>query len=77
MNAPNADWVYVRFLPNKAQVEAAKRRKKHIFIAGATVSGRRVRNWQQADRVGIDAILTDFPLDLQSQLRLQAGSRGP
>ncbi len=65
----SADWVYVRFLPTKEQMETARRSKKKVFIAGATVSGDLPKNWQHAADVGIDAILTDFPLELAAMLR--------
>lgn len=67
-----ADWVYVRFLPSREQIAAARRSKKKVFIAGATVSGREVDNWQHAVAVGIDAILTDYPLELRALLRQNA-----
>ena len=61
--APNADWVYVRFLPTKEQIEAVHRAKKRAFIAGSTVSGNVPDNWKHAALVGMDGILTDFPLE--------------
>jgi glycerophosphoryl diester phosphodiesterase len=67
--ASNADWVYVRFLPTKEQVEAVHHSKKRAFIAGLTVSGNVPKNWQNAAAVGIDGILTDYPLELRSTLR--------
>jgi glycerophosphoryl diester phosphodiesterase len=67
--APNADWVYVRFLPTKEQIEAVHRSKKKTFIAGPTVSDNLSENWKHAVKVGIDAILTDYPLELRSMLR--------
>lgn len=67
--APNADWVYFRFLPTPQQIEAVHRAKKKAFIAGATVSGNVPANWRQATDAGIDAILTDYPLTLQSTLK--------
>ena len=36
---PNADWIYVRYLPTKEMIEAVHAAKKRSFIAGATVSG--------------------------------------
>lgn len=67
--ASNADWVYFRFLPSKEQIEAVQRAKKRSFIAGATVSGNLPDNWRQATEAGIDAILTDYPLELRAALR--------
>jgi glycerophosphoryl diester phosphodiesterase len=69
--APNADWVYFRYLPPKEQMEAVHRAKKRAFIAGATVAGNLPENWRQAAEVGMDAILTDYPLELRQTLRRQ------
>lgn len=68
LSASNADWVYVRFIPTKQQVEAVHRAKKLVFIAGPTVSGDVPKNWQHAADVGIDGILTDYPLELRMTL---------
>lgn len=67
--APNADWVYVRYLPSKEEAKAVHRAKKRIFIAGSTVSGNVPKNWQQAANAGIDAVLTDYPLPLRTTFR--------
>lgn len=69
--ARNADWVYFRFLPTRQQIEAVHRAGKKAFIAGATVSGNVPDNWRQAADAGIDAILTDYPLTLQSALKIK------
>jgi len=68
--ARSADWVYVRYLPTKDEVEAVHRAKKRVFIAGSTVSGKVPENWQHAASVGIDAVLTDYPLILRTTLRV-------
>jgi len=72
--AHNADWVYVRYLPTKEQMDAVHRSKKRAFIAGSTVSGNVPKNWQHTANVGIDAILTDYPLELRTTLRQDAPS---
>lgn len=64
MDATNADWVYLRFIPSKRQIDAIHGLKKRTFIAGPTVGGNMPDNWKIAAEVGIDAILTDFPFDL-------------
>tara|TARA_B100000029_G_scaffold484008_1_gene535758 strand:- start:1073 stop:1639 length:567 start_codon:yes stop_codon:yes gene_type:complete len=69
--APRANWVYVRFLPSREQVEAVHRANKRVFIAGSSVSGHEPKNWQHSQSVGLDAVLTDFPLGLRSSLRSQ------
>ncbi|MBP86372.1 MAG: hypothetical protein CMJ64_06615 [Planctomycetaceae bacterium] len=70
--ASKADWVYVRYLPPREQVEAVHRSGKRVFIAGSTVSGKLPKNWQHTARAGIDAILTDYPLELRMTLRQAA-----
>ena len=40
-----------------------------IFIAGPLVAGQEPANWKRATELGIDAILTDYPLELARQLR--------
>ncbi len=72
--ASSADWVYLRFLPSKEQIEAVHRAKKRVFIAGSTVSGKVPKNWRHAANVGIDGILTDYPLELRATLRKIAAS---
>jgi len=69
LNAPNADWVYFRYLPPKGQMEAVRSAGKRSFIAGTTVSGNVPGNWRQAVDVGIDGVLTDYPLELQATVR--------
>lgn len=71
---PNADWVYLRFLPSKEQIEAAHRAKKRAFIAGPLVSGNVPDNWIKAANVETDAILTDYPLELRTTLKHNAAS---
>lgn len=67
--ATNADWVYFRYLPPKGQMEAVRSEGKRAFIAGSTVSGNVPENWHHAVDVGIDGILTDYPLELAAMLR--------
>jgi len=69
LDAPNADWVYFRYLPPLEQMEAVRSEGKRSFIAGITVSGNVPENWKHAVDVGIDGILTDYPLELAVVLR--------
>jgi len=71
--APHTDWVYFRFIPSEEQIEAVHRAKKRTFVAGATVSGNVPENWTQAISAGIDAILTDYSLELRATIRGNAG----
>ena len=74
LSEPDADWVYVRYLPTRSEMQQVHAAGKKSFIAGSSVSGNVPQNWQQATVAGIDAILTDYPLALralqqQSQLK--------
>jgi glycerophosphoryl diester phosphodiesterase len=65
----DADWVYLRFLPTAADANRIHAANKRIFLAGPLVAGHEPANWSNAVELGIDAILTDFPLELSQQLR--------
>lgn len=71
---PDSDWAYLRFIPTQAQIDAARKAGKRTFIAGPTVGGLEPDNWRRAARLGIDAILTDFPLELKTTLRPPANA---
>jgi len=73
--ASNADFVYFRYLPPKGQMEACYVAGKRAFIAGITVSGNVPENWQRAVDVGIDGILTDYPLELAVVVRQRSEKR--
>lgn len=64
--APDADWVYFRYLPSDEQTAAVRRTGRRSFIAGNSVSGNEPANWRQAADVGLDAVLTDYPLELRA-----------
>lgn len=67
--ATNSTWVYFRYLPPKDQMKAVHRAGKRSFIAGAKVSGNVPDNWRHCADVGLDAVLTDYPLDLRQVLK--------
>lgn len=75
LEAAQADWVYLRFLPSSDQIEAVHQARKRAFIAGPTVSGHSAENWVQAIDAGIDAILTDYPLQLRTTAKGSATVR--
>lgn len=62
-------WAYVRFLPSEEQMKTIRNSGKTVFIAGPTVSGNLPKNWKHAVSVGMDAILTDYPLELRAGIR--------
>ena len=72
--ASDGDWVYFRYLPTQQQGKAVRHAGKRAFIAGATVSGNLPKNWKRAAEVGLDAVLTDYPLELRTTLKAAAAS---
>jgi len=70
---PNADWVYVRFLPVTKDVGRVQAAGKRFFLSGPKVAGLETDNWKQALDLGIDAILTDQPLELGKLARAGKG----
>jgi len=75
VGARHADWVYFRYLPSADEVGTVHERGGRTFIAGSTVAGPLPANWRTATVAGIDAILTDYPLELAEALRQMAKSR--
>jgi glycerophosphoryl diester phosphodiesterase len=65
----HADWIYVRFLPSLDDVIRIHTAGKRIFLVGPLVAGLEAENWGKAADLSVDAILTDYPLELQKQLR--------
>jgi glycerophosphoryl diester phosphodiesterase len=66
---PQADWAYVRFIPTADDVAAIHRAKKRVILVGPKVAGKEPANWKAAVANGVDAILTDYPLELRKAVR--------
>ncbi|WLD14738.1 glycerophosphodiester phosphodiesterase [Planctellipticum variicoloris] len=64
-----ADWMYLRVIPSAADVEKIHARGKRVFVAGANYAGHEEAHWAAVTRAGVDAILTDYPLELRRMLR--------
>jgi glycerophosphoryl diester phosphodiesterase len=58
-----ADWVYVRFVPTAEEVKKAHDARKKVILVGPSVMGREPENWKKARTAGVDAMLTDHPLE--------------
>lgn len=69
----SADWVYLRFVPTREQVERIHKSGKKIFLSGAKVAGQEPENWMQARQSAVDAMLTDFPLECRAIWRQRGG----
>lgn len=70
--ARHSDWVYFRYLPLPEEVRTVRDRGGRTFVAGSTVAGPLPANWRNATVAGVDAILTDYPLELAETLRKMA-----
>ena len=70
----DSDWIYVRHLPTQDKVARVHAAGKRLFLSGPKVAGVETDNWKQAAARGIDALLTDFPLELANQLRSKGDS---
>ena len=70
MSAPDADWVYLRYFPSKEEISAVRAAGKKTFITTASVD--LPDHWHHVAAVGIDATLTDYPLDLRKVLKSPA-----
>jgi glycerophosphoryl diester phosphodiesterase len=63
--AADSDWVYVRFVPTADDVAAIRATGKQVLVSGPTVAGRELENWSKAVAADVDAILTDYALELR------------
>jgi glycerophosphoryl diester phosphodiesterase len=59
----DSDWVYLRFIPDAADVAAVRASGKRSFLSGPKVSGLEPENWKRAAAAGVDAILSDYSLE--------------
>lgn len=64
-----ADWVYVRFIPTAAEVKKVRAAGKRVFLVGPLVMGNEPDNWAKGRAAGVDAILTDYPLECRAGWR--------
>jgi glycerophosphoryl diester phosphodiesterase len=69
----DSDWVYVRFVPTADDVKKIRGAGKQTIIAGAKVSGEETENWSLCIAAGVNAVLTDHPLEFRALLRKGAG----
>jgi uncharacterized protein (DUF885 family)/glycerophosphoryl diester phosphodiesterase len=69
LESRDADWAYLRFVPTRDEVARIHKAGKRVFLAGPTVAGLERANWIAAIRAGVDAILTDYPLELAQEVR--------
>jgi len=65
----NTDWIYIRHLPAPIDIGRVRAAHKRLFLAGPLVASLEIINWSKAAELHIDAILTDFPLELAAPFR--------
>jgi glycerophosphoryl diester phosphodiesterase len=66
---PDADWAYLRFVPTAEQVAACRKAGKRVFVVGARAGEIDPENRRRLRELGVDAILTDFPLEYRELWR--------
>jgi glycerophosphoryl diester phosphodiesterase len=64
-----ATWVYVRFIPTTDEVKKIHDAGKKVFLVGPLVMGNEPGNWEKGRAVGVDALLTDYPLECRASWR--------
>ena len=65
----HADWIYVRFMPTAAEVKGIHSQNKRVFLVGKLVAGNEPDAWRRAAAAGVDALLTDYPLECRDAFR--------
>ncbi|MCZ6680394.1 MAG: glycerophosphodiester phosphodiesterase family protein [Candidatus Poribacteria bacterium] len=70
----SADWIYCRFVPDETLVADARDAGKRIIASGPVVMQHQPENWLRLRHFGVDAILTDYPLECQRCWRNQRDS---
>ncbi len=64
----DVDWLYIRCVPTAAQVADAHRAGKRVFKAGPLANGIEPDAWRGLRDAGVDAILSDYPLECRRAL---------
>jgi len=65
----NTDWIYIRQFPAEHDISRILKTPKRLFVAGPLTAGNESENWSLAAKLHIHGVLTDYPLELASQLR--------
>lgn len=64
-----ANWAYLRFVPSKEIVNQIRATNRKIFVVGDMVAGHQVENWRLSKEVGVDAVMTEFPLEFRQSIQ--------
>lgn len=65
---PHANWAYLRFVPTAEEVKRVHASGWKVFVVGDTVVGLEIENWRRAWAAGVDAIMTEYPLECRREL---------
>eukprot|EP01047_Picozoa_sp_COSAG01_P015205 COSAG01_NODE_757_length_13812_cov_11.540582_12_plen_317_part_00 len=72
----HSDWAYLRFMPTAADVARCREAGKCVFLVGARAAADRgvseAEAWRLAAHAGVDAFLTDWPLELPKEPAVQS-----
>jgi len=75
--ARDADWAYLRFVPDDDQRKAILASGKKLLLVGKLFMGREPANWDRARAAGADALLTDHPLECRARWRVKPPAAPP
>jgi len=65
---PHANWAYLRFVPDADMVKAVHAAGWKVFVVGDTVVGKEIVNWRRVKAAGVDALMTEYPLECRQAL---------
>lgn len=64
-----AGWIYARFIPTADEVKKVHDAGKRVLLVGTLVMGNEPGNWARGRAAGVDAVLTDYPLECRASWR--------
>ena len=59
----------MRFIPTVEDVKKIHDAGKRVFLVGPLVMGNEPANWAKGRAAGVDAMLTDYPLECRASWR--------
>lgn len=68
---PHANWAYLRFVPSAAEVAQIRAQGMRTVVVGAPVVGMELENWRKVKDAGVDALMTEYPLECRRALFIQ------
>lgn len=68
---PHANWAYLRFVPDSSIVRMIHAVGRKVIVVGSMVVGLETDTWRQAKAAGVDAIMTEYPLECRRALHFR------